>query len=55
MTMVYRIVIDFETREDAEACQELLACWEMQDLEIYIPPENAFATHSIEEMPVSEI
>ena len=49
MTMVYRIVIDFETREDAEACQELLACWEMQDLEIYIPPENAFATHPIEE------
>jgi hypothetical protein len=49
MTMVYRIVIDFETREDAEACQDLITRWEMQDLEIYIPPENAFATYPIEE------
>jgi hypothetical protein len=68
--MIYRIVVDFETREEAEACLEVLASWEASELAIenvpanpmgisdsgFIdPPENPFAVHSIEEVEVSSV
>ena len=59
--MIYRIVVEFETREEAEECLSLLASWEASELlEANVgesghidPPENPFAVHSIEEVEVS--
>ena len=62
MATIYRIVVEFETREEAEACLEVLASWEASEVLIesaissgYIdPPENPFAVHSIEEVEVED-
>lgn len=55
MATIYRIVVEFETREEAEACLEVLAIWEMPDMFVHIdPPENPFAVHSIEEVEVED-
>ena len=67
MDKIYRIVVEFETREEAEACLEILASWEASELmemrenearhtssEYIDPPENPFAVHSIEEVEVTD-
>jgi hypothetical protein len=58
MEPIYRIKIEFETREEADACLTLLGNWEASELmeaggdeNAYIdPPENPFAVYSIEEV-----
>ena len=69
MATIYRIVVEFETREEAEACLEVLASWEASELRVELvpanpmgisetgflqPPENPFAVHSIEEVEVTD-
>ena len=62
MATIYRIVVEFETREEAESCLTLLGNWEASELmeaggdeNAYIdPPENPFAVHSIEEVEVED-
>ena len=67
MDKIYRIVVEFETREEADACLTLLGNWEASELmemrenearhtssEYIDPPENPFAVHSIEEVEVKD-
>ncbi len=51
MDTVYRVVLEFEAREDAESCLNLLANWEYEDMTMdFDPPENPFTVYSIEEL-----
>ena len=49
MDTVYRVVLEFETREEAESCIEVVGAWEVGDTDV-APPDNPFVTHSIEEL-----
>ena len=59
MDTVYRVVLEFETREDAESCIDVLGNWESSNLEEIVytewrspvaPPDNPFVTYSVEEL-----
>ena len=45
----YRVVLEFETREDAESCIDVLGNWELGDTDV-APPDNPFVTYSVEEL-----
>ena len=57
---MYRIMIDFEDRADAERCLDVLAYWEHPVSGIpydlpegehpFDPPEKSFVVHSIKEV-----
>ena len=49
MDTVYRVVLEFETREDAESCIDVLGNWELGDTDV-APPDNPIVTYSVEEL-----
>ena len=49
MDTVYTVVLEFETREEAESCIEVVGAWEVGDTDV-APPDNPFVTYSVEEL-----